>query len=132
RREVLDGVVGKAFVRTHVDSEAPRAGEHQCVTIGWRFGHGLHRDDSVRARPVLDDHLLSEQLGEACRDLARHQIAHPARRKWRNDLYHLRRVALPVSKRDCGDSGGDSNDGSLVDHYASPDVVLELTMIIMS
>ena len=85
RREVIERIELQV-VETRIDRVARR---HQIegVAIGRRLDAGLDAQRAARARAILDDHLLTQYLGEFLRQQARDKIGAAARR-CRDDNAH--------------------------------------------
>ena len=64
------------------------------VTVGLGFRDHLGGDDTARARTVVGDHLLAEQLTHLLRHDARGQIAHAAGRERHDDAHRPRGVLV--------------------------------------
>ena len=62
RREILLGRVGQPGEHRGIDRERPARRHQQRVAVGRRLGDELGRDDRLRARLVLDDDRLAEQV----------------------------------------------------------------------
>jgi hypothetical protein len=71
-----------------------RANGEQRVAIWWRTHDGLSSDIAAGARPVLNDELLTELLGEPLTYYARDDVNRLARGKSDDDAHRQRRIRL--------------------------------------
>src|SRR5215472_18919579 len=84
-----------------------RANGKQRVAIWWRTHDGLSSDIAAGTRPVLNDELLTELLGEPLTYHARDDVNRLARGKSDDDAHWPRRIALRSrDARDSRENGG--------------------------
>jgi hypothetical protein len=93
RRDILDKIVVELFVERRVD-HIIGADSEQRVAIGGRTHDGLGSDIAAGARPVLNDELLTELLGEPLTYYARDDVNRLAGGKSDDDAHRPRRIGL--------------------------------------
>jgi hypothetical protein len=94
RHQVLQRIEGHLAVKMRIDGDERVLPEQKRVAIGRRFGDQITRDVAVRAGAILDDHGLSEALGQPRTDHARRHVGRTARRNGHDDADGLRRIRL--------------------------------------
>jgi hypothetical protein len=98
RRDVANEIEGELVVEGVVD-RVRRNHLEQRVTVRRRLHHGLGADIAAGARPVLDDHLLTEPLGEPLRHQTGQDVRPAAGGEADDDADRLRRIGLSSSGR---------------------------------
>src|SRR5437870_5608548 len=106
RRDIAYKIVVELFVERGVD-HIIRADGEQRVALWWRTHDGLSSDIAAGARPILNDELLTEPLGEPLTYYARDDVNRMARGKSNDDAHRPRRIGLrPCNARHGGQRGG--------------------------
>ena len=84
RREILERIVAGVGNERRHDRE--RVGDReQRVAVGRRFRDELRADEAARARPIVDDHLLTEPFAEPRRERADDEVDVAAGRERHDD-----------------------------------------------
>src|SRR5262245_34442080 len=105
RGDIADEVVIELLIERGVDHIIRAHGE-QRVAVRWRAHHDLSRDIAAGARPVLDDELLTEPLGEPLTYDARDDVDRLTSGKSDHHAHWSRGIGLcPRDPRHGGESG---------------------------
>jgi len=78
RDEVLLGIERNALVEERRDAQRIDRQHAQRVAVGLRLRAGLRADERRAARAILDDHGLTERLGQLLSERAQEHVAHAA------------------------------------------------------
>src|SRR5262249_116815 len=109
RRDVADQVEIELVVERGVD-RIHRSGHKERIPVRGRVYDRLGGDIASRARPILDDKLLTETLRQPLSYQARHDVGGTTGGKSDNDAHRPGRIALRPSdardSRQCGSAGG--------------------------
>src|SRR6516164_5918906 len=93
RRDVADEIEVELFVERRVDRVVPPDHE-QRVAVGRRTYNRLGADIAAATRPVVDNKLLAEALGQPLTDQARDDVTWAGGGKADNDANRPRRIGL--------------------------------------
>jgi hypothetical protein len=91
--KVLHRIVGRLGLQSRREREVGRC-QQQRVTVRRGLLHGLRADEARRARPVVDDDRLAEELRQLVGNHAPDEIRGPAGRERNDQAYGLRGIGL--------------------------------------
>src|SRR5215813_9829116 len=93
RRDVADEIEVELLIKRRVH-RVRRMDEEERIAIRYRTHDGLRGDISAGARPVLDNELLAESLGQPLTHRTGDEVVSAARRDWHDQTHWPRRIGL--------------------------------------
>jgi hypothetical protein len=110
RLEIAERIIFQVRVEMRAHHERRVGTDQQGVTVRRCAQHDLGSELRVRARPVVDDDLLTPALGETLAEQPGDDIGDAAGGIWHHDAHRLGRIGLRRTRRaacDPHDQGGD-------------------------